>query len=141
MPIKPENAHRYPPNWSREIRPAVLARARNRCEQCGVRNHELGGRTKDGRWLRAWPMGEKRLRLEWPKPGTWWWCGKGEHVEKLRIIRIVLTIAHLDHQPENCTPANLRAWCQRCHLLHDAKHHAQSAYATRREGRAVAELF
>lgn len=34
--------------------------------------------------------------------------------------RVVLTIAHLDHQPENCEPANLRAWCQRCHNTYDA---------------------
>jgi 5-methylcytosine-specific restriction endonuclease McrA len=34
--------------------------------------------------------------------------------------RVVLTIAHIDHQPENCDPANLRAWCQRCHNTYDA---------------------
>jgi hypothetical protein len=41
---------------------------------------------------------------------------------------VVLTCAHLDHQPENCSPENLRAWCQRCHLTYDKPHHA----ATRR---------
>ena len=40
--------------------------------------------------------------------------------------RVVLTIAHLDHQPEHCDPANLRAWCQRCHVTYDAKHHART---------------
>lgn len=57
------------------------------------------------------------------------------------LTKIVLTIAHLDHTPENCDPANLRAWCQRCHLTYDAKHHAQTAYATRREGRSNRDLF
>lgn len=33
---------------------------------------------------------------------------------------VVLTIAHLDHQPENNAPENLRAWCQRCHNTYDA---------------------
>jgi len=37
---------------------------------------------------------------------------------------VVLTVAHLDHQPENCgAPGdrpNLRAWCQRCHNTYDA---------------------
>lgn len=33
---------------------------------------------------------------------------------------VVLTIAHLDHTPENCDPDNLRAWCQRCHNTFDA---------------------
>jgi len=27
--------------------------------------------------------------------------------------KVVLTVAHLGHTPENCDPANLRAWCQR----------------------------
>ena len=35
--------------------------------------------------------------------------------------RVVLTIAHLDHTPENCADGNLRAWCQRCHLNYDRK--------------------
>lgn len=140
MPIKPENAKRYPPNWN-EIRAKVLARAGNRCEQCKVKNRALGGRMKDGRWLPALPLGERRLRLEWPQPGTLAWCQKGQTSERLRIIRIVLTIAHLDHTPENCALENLRAWCQRCHLAYDHKHHQQNAYATRRKGRALGDLL
>ena len=35
---------------------------------------------------------------------------------------VVLTIAHLDHQPENNDPANLRAMCQRCHNKYDVAH-------------------
>ncbi len=34
--------------------------------------------------------------------------------------KVILTIAHLDHTPENCNPENLRAWCQRCHCTFDA---------------------
>jgi 5-methylcytosine-specific restriction endonuclease McrA len=55
--------------------------------------------------------------------------------------KVVLTIAHLDHTPENCADDNLRAWCQRCHLAYDAQHHAINAAATRRKGKAVADLF
>lgn len=55
--------------------------------------------------------------------------------------RVVLTTAHLDHTPENCELDNLRHWCQRCHLTYDAKHHAQSAYASRREARQTLDLF
>lgn len=39
--------------------------------------------------------------------------------------KVVLTIAHLDHTPENCNLENLRAMCQRCHLTYDAKFHKQ----------------
>lgn len=149
MPIRPENVARYPKDWQ-QIRDAIVARARNRCEHCGVRNGALGGRTREGYFLRALPLGERRLRLEWPRPGDYWWCsgltgelhGIGyQRTERLRIIRIVLTVAHLDHAPENCAPENLRAWCQRCHLAYDAKHHRETAYSTRRAGRAVADLF
>ena len=45
---------------------------------------------------------------------------------------VVLTVAHLDHDPQNCKRINLRALCQRCHLRHDAKVHAQHARQTRR---------
>lgn len=45
---------------------------------------------------------------------------------------VVLTVAHLDHDPPHCDEANLRAWCQRCHLTYDAAHHAATAAATRR---------
>lgn len=55
--------------------------------------------------------------------------------------RVVLTVAHLDHTPENCDPENLRAWCQRCHLHYDRHHHAQTRARTQREGRAVGDLL
>ena len=47
--------------------------------------------------------------------------------------RVVLTIAHLDHDPRNSTPDNLRAWCQRCHNTYDAPVRAQNR---RRRNRA-----
>jgi hypothetical protein len=34
--------------------------------------------------------------------------------------KVVLTVAHLDHQPENCADDNLAALCQRCHNRYDA---------------------
>lgn len=55
--------------------------------------------------------------------------------------KVVLTVAHLDHTPENVSSDNLKAWCQRCHLNYDKHHHAQTAYTTRRAGRAVTDLF
>jgi len=51
--------------------------------------------------------------------------------------RVVLTIAHLDHVPENCDPKNLRALCQRCHLNYDKHHHQR----TRKSRRAMGDLF
>ena len=55
--------------------------------------------------------------------------------------RVVLTVAHLDHTPENCDESNLRCMCQRCHLTYDAQHHAQTAYATRKAAARTADMF
>lgn len=41
--------------------------------------------------------------------------------------RVILTVAHLDQNPDNCNWGNLRALCQRCHLTYDAKWRASSS--------------
>ena len=46
-------------------------------------------------------------------------------------IKVILTIAHLDHDPTNNDPSNLRALCQRCHNRYDAKHRAANRSHTR----------
>jgi 5-methylcytosine-specific restriction endonuclease McrA len=53
---------------------------------------------------------------------------------------VVLTIGHLDHTPEHNEPANLRAWCQRCHCTYDSAHHAETAAETRRKKREWNQL-
>lgn len=63
-------------------------------------------------------------------------CGRRNHTyyfnEKTkRMVKVVLTIAHFNHQPEDCSPDNLRALCQQCHLRYDAEHHRQTAQQTR----------
>lgn len=55
--------------------------------------------------------------------------------------KVVLTTAHLDHDPANVADDNLRAWCQRCHLTYDAQHHAANAAATRAARKATGDLF
>ena len=37
-----------------------------------------------------------------------------------------LTVAHIDHNPMNCDPDNLRALCAPCHLRYDAAHHSET---------------
>lgn len=141
MPIRAENKARYPQNWP-EISAAIRARAGNVCEECGVANYAIGARRRsDGAFLPAMPTGDNGLHLTWPKPGEVWWCGSDD-TGKMRttIIRIVLTVAHLDHQPENCAPENLRAWCQRCHNRYDARTRAAGIKARRRAVQALSDL-
>lgn len=122
---------KYPDDWeaiSREVRDA----AGNRCQECGVQNGLYGYR-----------VGKTFVAV----------AGPGEITEAVkhecrnlptrpRCFRIVLTVAHLDHDTQNSDRANLRAWCQRCHLRYDQDHHianaAQTRAATQREASAAA---
>jgi hypothetical protein len=101
----------YPANWKTEIRPAVLARANNCCEDCGAPNHAIIHRPKKGKpdWV-LWPEGME---------------SEAWTVDGLKSTRIVLTIAHMDHDKSNeeVKLERLKALCQRCHLLYDIKHH------------------
>lgn len=140
MPIRPENRDRYPKDWPL-ISLAVRERAGQKCETCGVPNHELGGRDAKGRWWPAGPTGDNGLRTTWPKPGEDGWCYRDGEGKRLRIVRIVLTVAHLDHTPENCDPANLKALCQRCHNLYDGAHRRAGIRQRQRKIDAVGDLF
>ena len=109
MPIRPENRHRYPKAWAKISKAIRHERAGNRCECYGECGHDHGGRCT-------------AINGE-PHPVTG--------------SKVVLTVAHLDHQPENVCASNLRAMCQRCHLAYDAEHHRQS----RRRNLACGDLF
>lgn len=138
MPIRPENRARYPADW-KAISRAALERAGQRCEgspafpDCRAPNRTLGYWRDD-----VFVVMPRSLRQAGAVKGSEIDCSDGT---RIRIIEIVLTVAHLDHKPENCDPANLRAWCQRCHLHYDRDHHAETRYLTRREGKAVGDLL
>jgi hypothetical protein len=113
MPIRPENRARYPADW-KAISAGIRERAGDRCEclgECGRGTHE--GRCPNRQYGVAYGTGS----------------------------RVVLTTAHLDHQPENCDPANLRSFCNGCHLHYDRQHHNETAAATRRARANTMELF
>lgn len=134
MPIRPENKARYPKDW-KDVRHRILQRANWRCEHPNCRaRHGVTGYWRKGLFHRL--------------PDVLWDAGYTagdvvacENGEKLKIIKIVLTIAHLDHTPENCADDNLRAWCQRHHLAYDAEHHTRTAYATRKAAAATVDMF
>lgn len=55
-------------------------------------------------------------------------------------IKVVLTVAHLNHQAGDDRPENLLALCQRCHLRLDRHQHAASAARTRAAKRGQHEV-
>lgn len=119
-PIRPENRHRYPPDWQ-AIRARILHRAGNCCEQCGLRNHAWGWRDTFGafREVARQPLIEAGCHRPPFEVAAWSTPTEALPGRVLRIIEIVLTIAHLNHNPEDCRDENLRAWCQRCHNRYD----------------------
>ncbi|KQU96481.1 hypothetical protein [Devosia sp. Root105] len=126
MPISPSKLTLYPggsiqsPEWL-ALRRQVEARAGGCCENCGVKNHALGGRTAAGEFVQALPLGDNGLRILWPRQGDEAWCRNGtEEPVVLKIIMIVCTTAHLDGKLVDHSLNNLRFWCQQCHLRHDA---------------------
>jgi hypothetical protein len=110
MPIRPENRARYPKDWA-EISVAVREAALWRCQCEGE-----CGRGHAGRCI---------MRQGDQGPSGW---------------PVVLTVAHLDHTPENCHPDNLKAMCQGCHLHYDKDHHAETRRVTRARELAAAGI-
>lgn len=141
MPIKAENKARYPKDWP-AIRNRILIRAANCCEHpnCGARNYDVGHwRKQMGRFVWFEQVRGLRTWREASQAAAELFFAAGE--EGPRPTVIVLTIAHLDHTPENCADDNLRAWCQRHHLAYDAEHHKVTAYRTRKDAAMTADLF
>ena len=60
---------------------------------------------------------------------------------RLRTTRVVLAAAHLDSDPRNNRLADPRAFCQRCHMLHDRPHHLAQRWITYRLRYALGDLF
>jgi hypothetical protein len=59
----------------------------------------------------------------------------------IRTTKVVLATTHLDHDPSNNKPRNLKALCQRCHLLHDRDEHRWQRWLTYRKRKALGDLF
>ena len=90
------------------------------------------------------PMDRKRYPEEWEqialakKESVGWHCEQcGKQCrrpgEPFDTHRRTLTVARLNHTPEDVMPENLMAMCVPCHLRYDAQHHAE----TRRKRREV----
>ena len=115
MPIKKENKNRYPKDWDVISRYVREFRAGNKCEVCGIENYRVIKRCSGGRY-------RDLTSQEWEL--VHFWVAKLEvKLEKVLkhfgFTRIVLTVGHLDHTPENNDYSNLRAMCQYCHNCYD----------------------
>lgn len=139
MPIRESERARYPENW-KEISAAIRAREGNKCKFCGVTNHAWVWRDVLGQWHHA----GKRSLVEagFSNPPFHVACTfENGRTGIIKVIKIVLTVAHLNHTPEDCRPENLVALCQRCHLRYDREHHQKTRAQTRLMVKNQLELF
>lgn len=138
MPISAENRKRYPANW-RDLRSLILQRAQHCCEQCGVPNYTriIRGHGPDAG---TFMIVNHRTVYNANTGAVVGDAQNRDYVGQRRTL-VILNVAHLDHTPEHNDLSNLRALCCRCHLLHDAAHHRQTAYLRRRQRRALGDLF
>lgn len=124
MPVRPSERARYPKNWKSVVVPRIRARSGNRCECTGQCGRQHIGK----------PIGTGR-------------CGvlNGDVIDTTLDMadwrEVVLTVMHLDHQPENCSDENLLHGCQACHNRYDAPVRAANLKARRRALQAESDLF
>lgn len=116
MPIRPENRDRYGADWPEFSLSIRRDRAEWRCEcegECGMPGHAAAG---------------GRCENRHGKPSVY--TGS----------KVVLTVAHLNHIPEQRDPDTVKAMCQGCHLWYDREHHAETRRAARAEQESQDEL-
>jgi hypothetical protein len=112
MPIRPENRARYPKDWKAISSRIRFERAHSRCECDGECGADHVGRCSEVH---------------------------GSHHTLTGSI-VVLTVAHLNHQPEDCADDNLKAMCQRCHNRYDMPMRRAGIARRKREALNIAEL-
>ncbi len=139
MPIKPENRAKYPKNWD-DISSAAKWRAGWRCMHpgCTARQYEAG--LWEGEIWKAQAEPAETYSQARQNAADLQFSNYGDDPGAPKFIVIVLTTMHLDHDPKNCDPDNLRPACQRHHLRYDEQHHKESAYMTRMTKRGNLEL-
>jgi hypothetical protein len=100
------------PAWKAR-RARLLDRCGHKCERCRVPHLTTVQRGKGG----SWAVGE-----------FWFsWDGTPRHMwERVRTVRIILTMAHLTHDPLRNDDADLAMLCQWCHLNYDKMQHRET---------------
>jgi hypothetical protein len=139
MPIRREHRWFYPIDWPQLSAVIRFRRAQGRCESCrrphGCLVYHLG----DGRWWdedhQVWRSGRGRPLRRMPAPAEL------SPALPRYTTRVVLACAHLNHDPTQNGPRNLKALCQRCHLIHDRAEHQRRRWLTWRRRKAIGDLF
>jgi hypothetical protein len=137
MPIRKQHRWLYPIDWQQLTDMVRFERAKGRCEHCSRPHGKIVCHLGDGRWwdedANVWKDAKGRVvkKAAPPPPGP-------EHVT---VTRVYLATAHLDNNPGHNDPKNLRALCQRCHMIHDRPEHLRRRRLNYLMRRALGDLF
>jgi len=101
---------KYPDNW-KLLRHKILERAGNRCELCFVYNYSWGYRELSGKFILVTDKNRDEAIIELK--------AFNDYKNINNLIKIILTIHHIDSDINNNHDKNLIALCQRCHLRLD----------------------
>lgn len=141
MPVHPDHAAYYRSKQWREQRQRILARAENECECRG----ECSGNPRehaDDREGRCHAPNGVRIQRYRSEPSTFAVGIGWPSLDFFAPVRVVLTVAHLDHDSGQAVPDDrLLALCQFCHLRLDRAQHRDSAKRTRQAKRDKANPY
>lgn len=110
---------KYPPNWLSEIRPRIMKRSNGVCEFDGCDFMHMES---------LWSIKTKGHPTIWSRSNCWNLFSEEQKLRtKIKKVKVVLTVAHLDHDEVNhdVKDDRLKAACQLCHLRYDAKEKAR----------------
>jgi transcription elongation factor Elf1 len=113
----PVDYKKYPSKWLEETRPRILARANDKCEICGLKHKQIVYAIK----LKINYNSNNSLKTIWFRIKED--AERENLLNNLKEVKVILTIAHLDHDElnHNVKDKRLMAMCQICHLRYDAK--------------------
>lgn len=113
----PMNRKRYPKDW-KAIATFLKSLNNWECEHCG-RPCRRPGESDQALTARIEQLSQWSADL-----ADLIWDEELGSVEVPKLGRFTLTVAHLDHDPPNVHPDNLRPWCSVCHCRYDIKREA-----------------
>lgn len=111
------------PAWKAR-RERLLERAGNKCERCFVPN----GKVVERAHRDSWQIADRWYSPDGQPPRAW---------RKVRTVRIVLTMAHLTHDPLRNDDSDLGMLCQWCHLNYDRHQHKETRQARKDAARPL----
>lgn len=69
------------------------------------------------------------------------WCGISNGTEFVgrggKLVKVILTVMHLNHTSGDDRDDNLKASCPSCHLIYDINHHHETRATRKDEGRPL----